>query len=547
MAMLSPVRSAVTAVHAGRVAVASVLLALAACTGPLPDPDPDPDPDPTLALQPAATELVVIRGGSASLAVNVARTGGGDASVELAVTGVPAGVTASFSDASLALGDTSTELLVTAPAALTESATDVVITATLGELVAEETVSLVVDSLVVAGTVVGMAGQPLTGVEVTIQGATQLSGADGGFTIDGVSLPYDAALVLHEDDGILNLYQGMTAAAPVFRPEFGLFSRGVSTVNEADVSGTLLGGAALAADEVVMVCVEGTAVAVFGCERLEAGFTSYVLGASWFGATSVDVTLHALRFLAGPGGEPLQYRGYHSEDLTLQAGVAVPDVNLSWEALGAAVVETSVSDPAGATLGATVFFARFGPRLSLLIASAPDSDGSVFRLMPALDGVTYDVVTRLGAAAPGMTWEAGTSAVPPAIAHPTPPTLTAPADGTVGVGTETPFVVASDAPVRLFSFVPVAAGPVVNVATTAAAVTFPDVTQYGLVHPAGLSYTVDVYAASGAADASAARGDQDLVGFTLIAVVAGNGGPGLESGHGYIRRSQDTVTFQFAP
>lgn len=544
--MVSPVRSHVSAVHMVRVAAAAMVLALAACTGP--GPGPDPDPDPTLTLQPAATELVVIRGGSAALVVNITRTGGGSANVELSVAGMPAGVTASFTGASLAPGHTSSELLVTAPAALAESVSDVVITATLGELVAEETVSLVVDSLLVAGTVVGMAGQPLTGVAVSIQGVTQLSGVDGRFTIDGVSLPYDAALVVHEDDGVLNLHQGMMSAAPVFRPEFGLFSRSVSTAHGADVSGTLLGGAALAADEVVLVCVEGTDIAVYGCERLEVGLTSYVLDASWFGATSTDVTLHALHFRAGPGGEPLQYLGYHSADLTLQTGVAVPGVNLSWEPLGAVVVETSVSDPAGATMGTIAFFARFGPHLSMLIEAVPDQDGYVFRLMPVIEGVTYDVVTRLAAATPGMAWAAGASAVPPSIAHPTPPTLSTPADGTTGVGAQTPFVVASDAPVHLFSFAPVTAGPVVNVATTATSVTFPDVTLYGLVDPAGLSYNWEVYSASGTdADASSARGAQDLAGFALIALVAGAGGPGLESGDGYIRRSQDSVMFQFAP
>src|SRR5690606_32356424 len=95
------------------------LLVLAAC---------GQTPGIAVTLDSASAEL--LRGSSAELAVTLARTGGAIGDVQLAVTGLPANVEASFSTPTLSGGTLASTLVLTAPAAASEGSYDVTVSGT---------------------------------------------------------------------------------------------------------------------------------------------------------------------------------------------------------------------------------------------------------------------------------------------------------------------------------------------------------------------------------------------------------------------------------
>lgn len=105
------------------------------------------------------------------------------------------------------------------------------------------------------------------------QGQTTFTNASGDCTLSGLSLPYDLVIATAVDDGSLHVYEGLTTATPRLRPTFAIEgSLGISF--DATVAGSF-GGGALAVDERVVVCVEGLAVAVYGCDRASGGDAGY--------------------------------------------------------------------------------------------------------------------------------------------------------------------------------------------------------------------------------------------------------------------------------
>ncbi len=91
--------------------VALSLLTVAAACGGSDDPTPPPTPTPgTLAVAVAAGTGSAVTGTSATVAVNITRGGSFTGAVTLAAEGVPAGVTATFTPASLPTGTSSSSL-----------------------------------------------------------------------------------------------------------------------------------------------------------------------------------------------------------------------------------------------------------------------------------------------------------------------------------------------------------------------------------------------------------------------------------------------------
>jgi len=104
----------------------------------------------------SATNATIVQGGTASSTITIASTGGFNGSVALSVSGLPAGVTASFNPASTA---TTSTLSFTASATATTGTANITVTGSSGTLT--HTTSLV---LTVAPVVTGNGGVTLTTV-----------------------------------------------------------------------------------------------------------------------------------------------------------------------------------------------------------------------------------------------------------------------------------------------------------------------------------------------------------------------------------------------
>ncbi len=179
----------------------------------------------------------VVRGDQVSVPVTVSNASG---SVTLSVSGAPAGVTASLASTTLSGGATSTTLDVQVSAAVAEGATTLTVDATEGSNAASATYDVTITSLSVHGKVVGLLDIPVAGAVVSIQGTNAFTASDGSFTVGGVAVPYDLAVIQHgttPSTGYAHVFQGLTTSNPTVLPVSVL--SGTGTPQSATITGTL--------------------------------------------------------------------------------------------------------------------------------------------------------------------------------------------------------------------------------------------------------------------------------------------------------------------
>ncbi len=119
----------------------TVVLAPRTATSPTPTPTPTPTPSPSFTLAAAARSLSVAQGATTGTPVAVTPQAGFSGSVAFAVSGVPAGVAASFSPTSSATG---TALSFAAGASAPAGTSVMTVTGTSGALSANTTLTLAV-------------------------------------------------------------------------------------------------------------------------------------------------------------------------------------------------------------------------------------------------------------------------------------------------------------------------------------------------------------------------------------------------------------------
>jgi uncharacterized membrane protein len=138
-------------------------------------------PPPGFTLSAALPAISVMAGSSASTTINVAGTGGFTGSVTLSVAGLPAGVTATFTPASIAPGGSSTLKLQAASSAAATSA-NVTLQGGSGTLTATASLSLSVTLNIPPSFTVRLAAPALTvGLGLTASTTVGVAAA-GGFT-----------------------------------------------------------------------------------------------------------------------------------------------------------------------------------------------------------------------------------------------------------------------------------------------------------------------------------------------------------------------------
>lgn len=513
----------------------AVAVALAACGAP--------SVPPGLQLAVGTASVAVLRGATADVPVDLTRLGGAADAVDLSVTGLPANVTAAFARATLTGGVLTSTLTITVGAAATEATSALTVTASSGSLTSDAALSLDVTSLTVEGRVLGSRSRPLVGATVRSQDESTFTDATGTFTLTGLAVPYDLVVSSALGNGGLHVYEGMTAAEPLLRPTFALGAAASPTLGTT-VSGSLTAGA-LGADEVVVVCVEGLAVPIYGCDAAQVGDTGYSIGAAWFDGTGVAARLHAFHFTVDADDVPVAYLGYETIAVNLEDGVAAL-ANLDFDPVDSGVLSGTTTKPVALVNADLLVSVRFGPHLSMPLANL-DLATSDFQLtVPELTGVTYDVVFAASdATSAAYTWktgiglEAGTFSVGPPIE------LVSPADGATGVELTTPFeTAAAGGGARTYVWDTALNGPAIALTTTRTDVTVPNPATGGFAFPAGLAYSWNAVGHGDVdTDTAAAGGYTD---FVDLSTAVNEGGPGFD-GDRTTAITNTAFDFTFAP
>jgi len=292
----------------------------------------------------------------------------------------------------------------------------------------------------------------------------------------------------------------------------------------ATVSGDVLGGAAVGANRVVIVCAEGLDLIASGCDFAGSGDTNYQVDAGWYGPTTTTMRLHALHVEFAPNDTPTAFLGYETFDLSLTDG-DVEARDLALTPVSSVLVEGSIEAAAGMTVGDVYGSVRFGPRLSMLNFVSSSIAGDVSLLVPTPAGSTYDL-TAVAAGPNGSSyaWAVDQSGDFGTLDVPAPLTMGTPADAVVGVDLTTPFTSSGSDEVRTYHFG--GSGPSLAITTNRASVTVPNPAAGGFAFPSGAAYTWHVFG-HGTTDADAAL-SRGLLDFYTVVLLLNAGGPGYD-------------------
>lgn len=444
-------------------------------------------PTPSIALTTSPSQALLPLGGSVDVEVTLVRSGGATADVALLASGLPSGVSASFTPATLSGPTTTSTLTLSSAAGADEGVTTVTITGTGVGLTASSQLTLEVDSQDVTGTVVGIYGEPLEGLTVYVSGHVPTATAgDGSFTVVDVAVPYDLTIASGVDWA--QTVVGLRTTTPQVQPF--LAATTPPLLPTATVNGDLIGGfSPVPAGFRVQICAEGIDVVVWGepgCVTLFQGETSYSFNVAWAEGGSVDVRVRAYVYELDGNSTVTGIVGNGSLDLTLVDGVTSSnDLNIAASSPTWADLELTTSAPAGSDISATVL-THVNDHASYSNVSSSVLSSPVQLVSPLLSGAQYSVVVSASTTTldTSIGWLTGlTSGDAVELAVPPAPNAISPADGATGVDESTLFTVTKPhGGSAHFVFAPVspATGPRLFVSTAGSSVTIPDLSAIGI-------------------------------------------------------------------
>ncbi len=208
----------------------------AATATPISDVWKQPTADFTVTATPAS--LSVTQGNSGSTTVSTTVSGGFNSAVSLSASGLPAGVTASFSPASIAApGSGSSTLTFTASSTATTGTANITITATGGSVTHTTTVALTINS----------AASPDFAVSVSPASVSITQGGSGSSTVSTtVSGGFNSAVSLSASGlpaGVTASFSPASIAAPGSGSSTLTFTAsGTATTGTANITITATGG-----------------------------------------------------------------------------------------------------------------------------------------------------------------------------------------------------------------------------------------------------------------------------------------------------------------
>jgi len=348
----------------------------------------------------------------------------------------------------------------------------------------------------VSGKVLNRIGQPVSGATVSIPGkATVTTDANGAFTVQGVTAPYDV-LVVETTYKVITAYKGLTRADPT------LLSLGALTgaAYAAHIAGTVQGGGV---GTYPQPAGHHTPVALASPQASVAALTegsgAFTLIPQWYGQTSTQGSLHAFQIRESVPGTPVEYRGYGKLDLVVSNGGSYGAQNVALSPVSAATLSGSVTVPAGYTLGGKSALIYFNPSTQITLAYANTPATSFNFLVPVIPNtglLLQAYANKLGvsttlafkgslspnASGVNLTIRSGVEA-------------SLPADGATGVSYSTPFSwSAFTEGVHILVFLPGTPDkPLFYVFTAGTSTTIPDGRSFGISLPSGTTYYWNVH------------------------------------------------------
>lgn len=447
----------------------------------------------------------MLRGSQALIELTLELSGGADGDYDLAVSGLPADVDATFSPATLSAGQPSGTLTLSAQATAVDGAHSLTITASGESLVAESELAVEVVSLTVEGRVMISLVEPLAGGAVSSQGSSTTTAPDGSFTLTGLSVPYDLTTV-NTAEGYVHVFAGLTTGTPVVSSIKGLTTP--STDRSGTVEGALTGDLLpLAANEKILICVEVAVWVTNNCTEASGVVTNYSISPSWSGSETTAARLHVLKASFDNGGKPTGYSSYSVDDLTLtDASTTTVDLEPG-DTVGSKtmLVEIESSAPTQTVVGA-----QFGDGLLMPLLRDGDGSKALAVILPVLPDVTYAVVHASSGF--NVAWASELTGDPVKLVVPDAPTRTAPTTGATGVDTSTEFTIEGwTGPVTHFWYPNSSTGPSITLTSMASTVTIPDTSELGLPLPAATDYGWQLIALTGASVEAGMRPVEDFV------------------------------------
>jgi len=373
--------------------------------------------------------------------------------------------------------------------------------------------------ITVAGVAKDRNGEPIAGATVRVPGKPSVTtAADGRFSIPGVAVPYDIALLPPGQDTAL-VYAGLTRANPsLVYLSFQL----QGALKTASISGTVpptLGTSTFTA----VVFISGRYVIASAPADPTNGYYSF--NVQWHGAADTQTgRLYLLRWTASAGGVPYSYDAYGSKALVVSAGSAYN---------GNDFATTELIDPPEQSISGTVDlppgYSQTWRRLFVFLDTVPvfwqesgSLAGTFSYTVPAVSGLKFGVgvsaedlasrtsfFVRNGIS--GNSTNVSLSLLPA-------PQLTLPVNGAADVDATTSFTWSEGGGVgvNLVSVTPNdAANPAFEVLTTAAHTKIPDLAAEGMGLPpaTGYQWLVDKIFPVASVDDAADDSFLDLVGW----------------------------------
>ena len=244
-------------------------------------------------------------------------------------------------------------------------------------------------TITVSGAVKDFGDEPISGAAVLIPGKTPVtSGADGSFSISGVTTPYDITFVVSSARGAI-VYKGLTRPDPTLH----YFNSFFGTPKNATISGTV---PAATGKTTRVIYISGdeswstTASTTTG---------SYSFTISWRGDTQTqNGRLYVLRWTAGANGMPTAYDAYGDRDLAVSAGGTFSNNNFTAGQLTDPAemnISGSVTRPStNYTLTSRTMYIGFGNAIVTLASEGGTLGDNLSYTTANITGATYAILAR---------------------------------------------------------------------------------------------------------------------------------------------------------
>jgi hypothetical protein len=330
---------------------------------------------------------------------------------------------------------------------------------------------------------------------VLIGPGSATTGANGQFTISGVTTPYDLIILEPSPARVATVYAQLTRIDPKLLD----LAAGTQPTRSATLGGGIVGGDALPTPSGELTAVSYGAPEISTGAYVEA--TPYSFPVAWSGASTITGTVHGLQWTVDANGTVTGYRSHGVKTgVALTSGGTVSNADLMLAAVLTDPISTTISAPAGheilerdvyVTFDDLAYFPVSLDGLDAGTLTVPVPSGIGAKAIVSATALTGDGASFTTAQITGV--NPGTTGA--VLTLPSPAIATAPTDGATGVDTSTELVwtpVAGGIHVLVLSGA--ANDPTYLIASGGTHARIPDLSAHGLGLPSAHPYDFQLFA-----------------------------------------------------